>query len=325
MRKYKVSNARKLINVMPTLVSEDATLEELALAITEDPKKRSLCVVDKEGKLKGLITLKDLVKVIFPHLMEIDTLGYSAYRVVATQKASDLLSGVTSPLRDEEDLEEALSRMLDEGVEEIPVIDEEERIIGELDLLELLSVWLEKLGFQEEKAGRGGVTLSELVQRDLIITELKSREKQGVIKEMIAPFPQAGVVESKEAFLEAIEKREEIESTAIGNGIAIPHGRSTGVKRMAIGIGRSNQGVDFEALDAQPVHLIFMIAAPPSARQEYLQTVAKVARLLKSKPWKEKLLKARTVDDLLQVIQEFDLKFRGEIRVKPKEGRVIHS
>jgi len=325
MKKYRVSRARKLINLMPTIVSEEATLEELALAITEDPKKRALCVVDKEGKLKGVITLQDLVRVIFPNLMEMDTLGYATYRNIAAQKALDLISGATSSLQDDEDLEEALSKMLDEGVEEMPVVDEGGRIIGELDLLELVSVWLEKIGFQEEKADRGGVVLSELVSRDLVVLDIKGRGKEEIIEQMVDLFLQTGVVESESTFLEAINKREEIESTAIGNGIAIPHGRSEGVKRLALVIGRSSNGVDFAALDGQPVYLIFMIAAPATARQEYLQTVAKVARLLRSKPQKEKLLEAKTAEELLKVIEEFDRRFREEIAVKPKEGRIIHS
>ncbi len=324
MKRYKVSNVRRLINVMPTLVSEEANLKELALAITEDPKKRALCVVDKEGRPKGLITLQDLVKVIFPNLMEIDALGYSAYRVIASQKASDLLSGTTSYLKDDENLEEALSKMLDEGVEEIPVIDGKERIIGELNLLELVSVWLEKAGLQEERMEREGLALSRLVSRELVVMELKGRDKQVVIEEMVGLFPAAGIVESAPAFLEAIVKREEIESTAIGNGVAIPHARSEGVKRMAVAIGRSSQGVDFAALDNHPVHLIFMIAAPATARQEYLQAVAKVAHLLKSKPLKRRLLDARTIKGFFTVIREFDTRFGGKIAVEPKQGRIIH-
>jgi len=166
--------------------------------------------------------------------------------------------------------------------------------------------------------------LSELISKDLIITDLAAAEKDKVIREMVALFPKAGIVEDEGAFLDAIEKREEIESTAIGEGIAIPHGRSERVKRLAVAFARSKAGVDFDALDGKPVYLVFMIGAPATARGEYLQAVAKIARLLKNKELKEHLLSAESVDDVMSLVEDFDRRSAPRVKVKTKEGRVIH-
>ena len=166
--------------------------------------------------------------------------------------------------------------------------------------------------------------LSELISRDLILTDLAAEGKGDVIREMVALFPKAGIVGDKESLLDAIEKREEIESTAIGEGIAIPHGRSESVKRLAVAFGRSKVGVDLDALDGKPVHLVFMIGAPAAARGEYLQAVAKIARLLKNKELKGRLLSAEDVDDVTRVIEDFDRRSAPRVKVETKEGRVIH-
>ncbi len=166
--------------------------------------------------------------------------------------------------------------------------------------------------------------LKELITKDLVIPQLTNKEKEGIIGELCHLFGQAKVVEEVEKFEETIKVREGIESTAIGEGIAIPHGRSETVKRLAVGFGGSKEGVEFNSLDGKPVHLIFMIAAPLDAKKEYLQTVARIVRLLKIKVLKQGLLQAQSVEDVLKVVEEFDSRYPSEVEVKTKEGRVIH-
>jgi len=78
-------------------------------------------------------------------------------------------------------------------------------------------------------------------------------------------------------------------------------------------------------MDGKPVHLIFMIGAPQDVKKEYLQTIAKIARLLKTRNYKEELLKARTVKEIMKVFNAFDDRFPKEMTVKTKNGRVIHQ
>ena len=167
--------------------------------------------------------------------------------------------------------------------------------------------------------------LSELLTPDLVILDLKARDKRDIIAEMVDLFVQSGIVTDKEKFIEMVEKREQIESTAIGGGIAIPHARSEVVKQLRVGFARSKEGVDFDALDRKPVHLIFMIAAPIDVRKEYLQAVAKVARLLKSSVMRKALMDAETKEDVMRVIMDFDGVVPERVEVKTKEGRVIYK
>jgi fructose-specific phosphotransferase system IIA component len=172
----------------------------------------------------------------------------------------------------------------------------------------------------------GGImVLSELMNERLIDCKITARNKKGVIEEMADMFVETGIVTNKSAFCDSILKREEMESTAIGGGVAIPHGRSNAVRSLGVAFGRSKKGVNFEATDKKPVNIIFMIAAPPDARKEYLQAVAKIARLLKSRIMKEALLLSETPKDVMKIVKDFDHMLIEEIKVVTKEGRVIHK
>lgn len=166
--------------------------------------------------------------------------------------------------------------------------------------------------------------LQELIDEDLINCNLKSGNRDAVIEELVGLFMRKKIIDNRDLFITVVKKREEIESTAIGEGIAIPHGRSNSVRELKVALGRSVKGIDFAALDKKPVTLIFMIAAPEAARKEYLQAVAKVARLLKSKVMKEALLEAETPEEVMKLIRDFDGVVPESIEVETKEGRVIH-
>ena len=167
--------------------------------------------------------------------------------------------------------------------------------------------------------------LSELITPSLISCELSGRTKDDVIGELVNLFASENIIENKDEFIEKIKVREQIESTAIGNGIAIPHARSSSVKKLAVAFGKSKDGVDFDSADEKPVYLFFMIAAPENAHKEYLQAVAKVARFLKCNGIKEKLLTANSKEDVIKIISEFDNIYKNGISVKTKEGRVIYT
>lgn len=167
--------------------------------------------------------------------------------------------------------------------------------------------------------------LSSLMEESLISCDLVARSKDEVIEEMAELFISSAVVTDREDFCNAIKRREEIESTAIGGGVAIPHGRADSVCKLKVAFGRSKKGVKFDAIDKRPVNIIFMIAAPLDARKQYLQAVTKIARLLKSRVMREALLAANIPVDVMKVIGDFDNMLIEEIKVETKEGRVIHT
>lgn len=167
--------------------------------------------------------------------------------------------------------------------------------------------------------------LGEYMRDDLILCDLRSQEKTEVIDEIVDLFGRAGIIGDKEIFRDTIRKREELESTAIGHGVAIPHGRSDSVEELKIAFARSKNGVDFQALDKKPVYIIFMIAAPVEARKEYLQIVAKIARLSKSKVMREALHNIETPGEVMELVHDFDNMLVEDIKVKPRNGRIIHK
>jgi PTS system nitrogen regulatory IIA component len=101
------------------------------------------------------------------------------------------------------------------------------------------------------------VTIKDLLQDDLIIEEIAATDKIGVLKEFARLLKSNGRVQNEEELVRVLSERESLGSTGIGNGVAIPHGRMNNISEMIIAFGRSNRGVEYQSLDAQPVHLFF--------------------------------------------------------------------
>ncbi|KMK75109.1 PTS fructose transporter subunit IIABC [Alkalihalobacillus pseudalcaliphilus] len=144
--------------------------------------------------------------------------------------------------------------------------------------------------------------ISDLLKKETMILDLHSISKADVLNELIEKLEQANRLNDKQAFKEAILKREEQSTTGLGEGIAIPHAKTSAVKTPAIAFGRSQAGIDFEALDNQPSHLFFMIAASEGANNEHLATLSKLSTYLMDENFRQHLLKAQSVDEILQVI-----------------------
>jgi PTS system fructose-specific IIC component len=181
-----------------------------------------------------------------------------------------------------------------------------------------------KVGLNSNKLRRSKMMLIEVIDEELIIPELTSQDKEEAIKEMAAHFKKAGVVKDERVFLEAIREREALESTAIGGCVAIPHARSDTVERLAVAIGRSEEGIDFKSLDGKPVHLIFMIACPTNVTKEYLQILARIARLCKNDKVREGLQSAKDIDEIMCFLKGFDIGSGKPEPVQLKDGRTIY-
>lgn len=120
--------------------------------------------------------------------------------------------------------------------------------------------------------------LEKLLQEDRIVLNMKAKTKEEVLQELLDA---TGLPEDKKgAVLEALLKRESIGSTGIGKGIAIPHTRSLILDKVYLVVGRSKEGVDFDALDGKPVHLFFLLCAPPQdIGTTYLVILGKIAQI----------------------------------------------
>jgi PTS system fructose-specific IIC component len=167
--------------------------------------------------------------------------------------------------------------------------------------------------------------LTEVMGEDLVIVELKSKEKEDAIREMALRLKQTGIIKDENAFIGAIIDREKIESTAVGEGIAIPHARSDTVDGLAVVFARCEEGIDFGALGGKPVRLMFMIACAPEITKGYLQILARIARLCKNGKMKDALMKARDCKEVMGLIKSFDAGSGTLEEVKLKKGRTVYS
>ncbi|KRL09980.1 MAG: fructose-specific PTS transporter subunit EIIC [Schleiferilactobacillus perolens] len=154
--------------------------------------------------------------------------------------------------------------------------------------------------------------IQDLLIKDAMILDLKATTKEGAIDEMIDRYAKVGVITDKADYKAHILKREAESTTGIGDGIAMPHAKTDSVKRAAVLFAKSNQGVDFDALDKQPVHLFFMIAAPAGANNEHLQALAALSSLLINPALVASLKKATTADQVIELFNDAEAKKEAE-------------
>jgi len=137
----------------------------------------------------------------------------------------------------------------------------------------------------------------------LFIPELKNKRKLSVLEEMVAHLAEQKVTRQTGSVLEVLRQREELGSTGVGKGIAIPHGRSTMVAERAVLLARSTKGIEFDAADGNPVHLCFLIVAPPTERDPvYLQLLAEIVRSVRLARTRQRLLEAPDFDSVRSIL-----------------------
>ncbi|MCT3054391.1 PTS sugar transporter subunit IIA [Leuconostoc citreum] len=143
--------------------------------------------------------------------------------------------------------------------------------------------------------------ISELLVPEVMILDLKAKTKQAAFEEMINRLYEAGRITDKKVFLEGILARESQTTTGLGDGIAMPHAKNSAVKMPTVAFARSTAGVDYQAMDGQPVHLLFMIAVPANANNTHLEALASLSRYLLQDGFMDKLKQATTPDDVVNL------------------------
>ncbi len=153
------------------------------------------------------------------------------------------------------------------------------------------------------------IPLSRLLDKSLIELNLKAKDKEGVLDEIVEIADAAGVISDREQLLEELKSREEMLSTAVGNGIALPHPRKpnpTWFKKPNILMARSEKGVDFDSPDNKKVHLFFMTCAP--SMMVHLRLMAKISKLLHIEGVIDKFMQASNSDEIIQLLLEMERK-----------------
>jgi len=143
--------------------------------------------------------------------------------------------------------------------------------------------------------------LTDLVAPNAIIPALKVTNKKKAIQELAARAAELSGLNER-AVLDVLQQREKLGSTAVGNGVAIPHGKLPKLGRLFGLFARLEKPIDFEALDGHPVDLIFLLLAPEGAGADHLKALAKVARLLRDPQIAKKLRDSRDADALYAVL-----------------------
>jgi mannitol/fructose-specific phosphotransferase system IIA component (Ntr-type) len=148
--------------------------------------------------------------------------------------------------------------------------------------------------------------LRDFFSEDAIKLELEGTTKDDILKELIALL---GLDEKSEGMLfKMLKRRENLGSTGIGRGIAIPHCRSLVVSKLRVAFGRKSQGLDFKAIDEKPVFFFFLIVAPPlEVSNQYLPVLGKIAQFSKESDVPEKLLQLKQPGEFMALLQEKSL------------------
>jgi PTS system nitrogen regulatory IIA component len=153
------------------------------------------------------------------------------------------------------------------------------------------------------------IKLPDLLREKYIELDLKEKEKTKLIAELVDIAASRRIKDRKTLF-KAILEREKLGSTAIGNGIAIPHVKIKGVKKPLLILGRSAEGVDFDALDGEKTYLFFLLISPQQEVGLHLKILAKIAHLVKDKFIVERLKKVKAKHEVFEIISSFERYFK---------------
>ena len=155
---------------------------------------------------------------------------------------------------------------------------------------------------------------ANFILNDAVKAEIKATDKQGVIREMVQSILDVGGTTKGEyeGIVKAIIKREELGSTGIGRGIAVPHTKHPSVKQPVGCIAVSADGIEFEALDCEKVQLFFMLISPPDCPGDHLRALEHITRQLKDDTFCRFLKQSKTKEDILSLLEEADNNMFGK-------------
>lgn len=134
------------------------------------------------------------------------------------------------------------------------------------------------------------------------VADLGEATKDAVLERMVALVSSSDAVTDRAALLTAVRERERVLSTGIGLGIAIPHAKIPGVTRFVVAVGRHGTGIEFDAIDGKPVHIVVLIAGPQDAQDRYLRLLARLSGRLRQEDVRRKILAAKSHADVVAIL-----------------------
>ncbi len=148
--------------------------------------------------------------------------------------------------------------------------------------------------------------LSKFCDENLVVFQMKADSKEAAIDELVELAAGSNMVKDRDQLLSDVREREELVTTGVGYGVAFPHAKTRSVKGIVIAFGRSEAGIDFDAMDHKPVNLFFLIAAPEDAIGAHLNVMARLSYLMKSAENRQTLLDATSPGDVLVLMDKVD-------------------
>lgn len=148
--------------------------------------------------------------------------------------------------------------------------------------------------------------LSKFCDENLIVFNLASQTKDEVIEELVDLAATSTMIKDRDQLLEDVRERENLVTTGVGYGVAFPHAKTRSAKGIVIAFGKSEDGIEFDAMDHKPVHLFFLIAAPEDAIGAHLNVMARLSYLMKSEENREKLKALSSPGEVLALMDNVE-------------------
>ena len=144
--------------------------------------------------------------------------------------------------------------------------------------------------------------LSEILEQPCIKLEMQSTDKEESFEELVDILVQNGKIKDRKAVIEALKERERLGTTGIGEGLAIPHAKFSGIAKLTAAFGISRRGIDYDALDDEPVYIVIVVLAEENNPGPHIRLLAEIARLFQVPGFSEKLRQAASPKEILEII-----------------------
>ena len=148
--------------------------------------------------------------------------------------------------------------------------------------------------------------LADILDIKCVKVPLKALEKNQAITELIDLLDRAGLLDDYDIAFKAVMQRESVRSTGVGQGFAIPHGKSSAVDNLVMAVGKTSEPIDFESIDKRPVDIIFLLISPLDQTGPHIQALAGISRLMTDLPTRSRIDECSTAEQLYKLVTEFD-------------------
>lgn len=151
--------------------------------------------------------------------------------------------------------------------------------------------------------------IMDILVRDAVILDVESSGKEPLLAEMARALAKSVPSLDPDRLLEVLLEREALQSTGIGEGVAIPHGKMSGLDQLVATFARSREGLDFDSIDGQPTQLFFLLVVPEHSGGAHLKALARISRFFRDSGFRQKLVEAESLDEVFSAIEAEDAKF----------------